>query len=144
MICENIRNRHSRERDTRALFGEKGFSAILLRSHQMYFAQESSHDAFDYELATRQLAILFQMNVRTVRKYLLSRPAGLEPARSASRAGRSVRVRADRRDLSRLPRRKNDEQDIGACTRSPRVQLPQIGEDISAARRRCHAHRSRL
>jgi hypothetical protein len=42
--------------------------------HEVCFAQEFFHETLHSEFTTTQLAISFQMNVRTVPKYLLREP----------------------------------------------------------------------
>jgi hypothetical protein len=73
-IRGNLRKLHIRERDIRTLFGNTDFSLLSYKSHQMCFVQQYFRETVGSEITTNYLAMVFELNVRTVRKYLLRGP----------------------------------------------------------------------
>jgi hypothetical protein len=63
-----------RERDIRALLGDTDFSSLPNKSHQVCFVQQYFRETVGSEITTNYLAVVFEFNVRTVRKYLLRGP----------------------------------------------------------------------
>jgi hypothetical protein len=70
-IDDNLRTLYVRKHGIRTLFADAEFSSILDKSYQVCFLHEYIGATLHSELTTNQLAIIFQMNVRTARKYLL-------------------------------------------------------------------------
>jgi hypothetical protein len=70
-IRGNLRKLHIRERDIRIFFSDTDFSSLPYKSHQVCFVQQYFCETVDSEITTNDLAMIFELNVRTVRKYLL-------------------------------------------------------------------------
>jgi hypothetical protein len=62
------------ERDLRVLFRCPAFSTLAYRSHQLCFLEKYAHDVLHRTFGLQKLAVLFHMNVRTVRHNLLRGP----------------------------------------------------------------------
>jgi hypothetical protein len=69
-IGQNLWKLHFNERDTRALHGDIKLSTRLYNSHQTCVSHEYFLKTLHSQLAKNHLAIVFQMDVKTVRKYL--------------------------------------------------------------------------
>jgi hypothetical protein len=55
----------------RALLGDTEFSSLLGKSHHVCFLNEYFSKTLRSVVDANQLAVIFEMNVRTIRKYLL-------------------------------------------------------------------------
>jgi hypothetical protein len=73
-IGENLRKPHANARGIRALPNDTKFSRTLHESNQVCFTQRYFRQTLHRELAPNELAVFFELNPRTVRKYLLPRP----------------------------------------------------------------------
>jgi hypothetical protein len=62
-------------RDIRALAHETEFCAMPFRSHQLYFLHDWACNLANHPIDIKDLATLFQVNVRTTRRNLLHGPS---------------------------------------------------------------------
>jgi hypothetical protein len=65
-IRGNLRKLHIRERDIRAFLGDIDFSSLLYKSHQVCFVQQYFRETVGSEITTNDLAMVFELNVKTV------------------------------------------------------------------------------
>jgi hypothetical protein len=73
-LDENLRKVHVNERDIRARLDDVENSSILHQSHQVCFTQHYFCQTVHHELLMNQLPVIFELNPRTVRKYLFRAP----------------------------------------------------------------------
>jgi hypothetical protein len=67
------------ERDLGVLFHRTEFSTLADRSHQLCFLEKYAHDVLHRTFSLSKLAVLFHMNVRTLRRNLLHGAQEPEP-----------------------------------------------------------------
>jgi hypothetical protein len=67
------------ERELRVLFHRKTFSTLAYKSHQFGFLDKYAHDPLHCTFCLQKLAVLFHMNVRTIRRNFLQGPQKSEP-----------------------------------------------------------------
>jgi hypothetical protein len=70
-IRGNLRKLHIRECDIRVFLGDTDFSSLPYKSHQVCFVQQYFCETVGSEITMNDLAMVFELNVKTVRKYLL-------------------------------------------------------------------------
>jgi hypothetical protein len=73
-ISGKLRALHVDTHQIRALLHNTEFSSLLYKSHQVCFLHEYFPKTLRSEIDANQLAVVFEMNVRTIRKYLLHGP----------------------------------------------------------------------
>ena len=71
---ENLKKIGMSERDIRYLFEKTDFSNLLYRNHQLHFLNDFYIKNYNKHLTSNQLALVFDMNPRTVRKNLATGP----------------------------------------------------------------------
>jgi hypothetical protein len=86
-IQQGLADRSFAPRDIRALAHETEFCATPFKSHQLCFLHDWARNFTNHPIEIKDLAMLFQMNVRTVRCNLLHGPlaAGNFKASSSAR-----------------------------------------------------------
>jgi hypothetical protein len=70
-VDENLRKLHVNKRDIRALLNDTRFSSIFYKSHEVCFIQQYFCQTLYHKGRKNTLAVLRELNPRTVCKYLL-------------------------------------------------------------------------